>query len=92
MTQMTLRFAAGETPIHRERDRPKAVSITGWNRFLDDVCVRQGVSMTHEQMIAILHAAAPHFRHIRTLSDFGAPALMAIETYIGRIPWIGVKQ
>lgn len=88
MNQMSLPFAS-PTPIHRERDRPKGVSIKGWNQFLDDVCLRRGVAMTHERLITLLHCSGIEFRNIWKVSEFSSVHLTRIEWWLDQQMWVG---
>ena len=87
MNQLKLPFKS-PTRIHRERDRPKAVSMRGWSRFLDDVCLRRGIEMTHERLITLLHCAGMEFRHIGSLSEFNSVHLTRIESWLDRQMWV----
>jgi hypothetical protein len=84
MTQLPLAFRNSETPIHRERDRPKQISLQGWSAFLDDVCLRGGVSFTHQGLLRVLWKVAPEHQAVDCLKKLTAVHLMAIETAVER--------
>ena len=87
--QLKLHFpATADTPIHRERDRPKSISIQGWGQFIDDVCVRRGLKCTHEALLRVLHRE-PTFKHIRSIKDLTSVHLIRIEAYLQTCPWLG---
>jgi hypothetical protein len=87
--QLQLHFpATADTPIHRERDRPKSISIKGWGQFIDDVCVRGGLKLTHEALLRVLHRE-PKFKHITSIKDLTNVHLVKIEFFMQTCPWLG---
>ncbi len=87
MDQLKLNLIGGETPIHRERDRPKAISIGGWSSFLDDVCLRGGLRFTHEGIIEFLHRVAPEFRTVQSIAELTSAHLIRMEFAASMKPW-----
>ena len=45
--------------LQRERDKPKPLSMKGWSRMVDLICVLGGVAFEEQAMLADLHARVP---------------------------------
>ena len=62
-SQLRLDFSASqETPMHRERDRPKSCGPVEWSNWIDRICVRGGVKFTHESLLRDFYACCPQHR------------------------------
>lgn len=70
-----------DTPLHRERDRPKAIKCTWWSEWIDVICVRGGIAMTEGALLADLHRCCPEHRNITRIADLDTVALTHWEWY-----------
>ena len=79
-----------ETPLHRERDRPKSIKTAHWSAWIDKVVVRGGVQPTRESLLRNFHECCPEFKaSVHALSDLDTVHLSHWEWYWDRWnPWI----
>jgi hypothetical protein len=85
MSQQELQF---ETPLHRERDRPPGIKWVHWSAWIDRVCLRGGVAMTHQALLANFHKCCPEHRDVKAIKDLNVVHLTHWEGWWDRwAPW-----
>lgn len=67
--QLPLDFGAAETPLHRERNRPKRIKPKHWSEWIDRICVRGGVRFTVEAVMADFRACCPQHASVEKIED-----------------------
>jgi hypothetical protein len=83
MEQILLDFAE-ETPLHRERDRPKGIKPNDWSAWIDRICVRGGVPLTHEGLMRDFAHCCPQHSYVKLIKDLHVVHLMHWEGYWDR--------
>lgn len=51
-----------DTPLHRERDRPKSMTPADWSNWIDTICVRGGLKFNEASLLADLHRCCPEYK------------------------------
>lgn len=79
----------GDTPLHRERDRPKGIKPWHWSALIDRICVRGGVRLTHEALLFDFHRCCPGVTHrVAKIADLTLVDVCNWEWYWERWhPW-----